>query len=140
MPPTQNKQVVLQMMEAFNTGNEALVDQLVDQQHTDHTPFPGTGANREGLKRQIRALRQAFPDAQFSIEQMTAEGETVAFRWKMVGTHRGPLMGHGPTNKQVTHFGNDFVTLRNGKIVEHHSADNHRDLLHNLGLPPHPAP
>ncbi|MBV8695746.1 MAG: ester cyclase [Ktedonobacteraceae bacterium] len=140
MPPQQNQQIMQQITEAFNTGNEAIIDQLVDPAHTDHTPFPSTSADREGLKRQIRAMRQAFPDAQFSIEQMTSQGETVNYTWKMVGTNRGQLMGHGPTNKQVTHTGTGTVTFRNGKIVEHQSQDNLDDLLGKLGLPPLPHP
>ena len=140
MPPIQNQQIMQQMVDAFNTGNEAIVDQLVDPGHTDQTPFPGTGLGREGLKRQIRALRQAFPDAQFTIEQMTAQGETVDYTWKMVGTQRGQLMGHPPTNRQVTHTGTGTVTFSNGKIVEHRSQDNLDDLLRKLGLPPHPVP
>jgi predicted ester cyclase len=49
-------------------------------------------------------------------------------------------MGHAATNKQVTHFGNDFVTFSNGKIVEHHSADNLSELLQQLGIQSGPAP
>ena len=139
MPPAQNEQAIRQMTDAFNTGNLSIVDQLVDPAHTDQTPFPGTGPNRDGLKAQINALRSAFPDVQFSIEQMVSSGETVAYRWKMVGTQHGSLMGHGPTHKQVTHFGNDFVTFSNGKIVEHNSGDNLGELLDKLGIPHGPA-
>jgi predicted ester cyclase len=138
MPPAENKRAVEQMLEAFNTGNTAIVDKIVDAKHKDATPFPGTKPNRDGLKMQIQNLRQAFPDVKFSIENITAESETVAYRWKMVGTNQGALMGHRPTNKQVTHYGNDFVIFNGGKIVEHHSADNLRDLLDKLGLPPKP--
>ena len=139
MPPPQNRRAVQQMVDAFNKGDLSIVDQLVDPTHTDQTPFPGTAPNRDGLKAQINALRQAFPDAQYSIDQMLAQGETVAYRWKMVGTHTGPLFGHGPTNVQITHSGNDFVTFANGKIVEHHSADNIGELLDKLGIPHGPG-
>ena len=134
MPPKQNKELIERMNQAFNTGTESIVDELVDPQHTDRTPFPGTGKDQQGLKQQIRALRSAFPDAQFTIEEMVAEGETVAFRWKMVGTHRGKLMGQDGTNKRVTHSGIDIVTFKNGKIVEHRSSDNVPTLLAKLGL------
>lgn len=136
MPPVQNpnEQAVHQMTEAFNTGNLSIVDQLIDPAHVDQTPFPNTTPDRDGLKAQITALRRAFPDVKFSIDKIVSSGDTVAYRWKLVGTHKGPLMGHPPTNKQVTHFGNDFVTFSNGKIVEHHSADNLSELLQQLGL------
>lgn len=135
MPPAQNKKIVQRMLDAFNSGNMELVDRVVSKDHVDETPFPGTPANRDGLKKQIAALREAFPDAKFSVEKITAQGDTVAFRWKMVGTNRGPFMGQRATNKQVTQFGTDFVTIRDGLIVAHDSSKNMGDLLAKLGLP-----
>jgi len=136
MPPEENKKAVQRMLDAFNTGDLAIVDQLMAPTHKDLTPFPGASGDPDGMKRQIRHLRQAFPDVKFTIEDITAEGETVAFRWKMVGTQRGSLLGHGPTNKVVEHHGNDFVKFAGGKMVEHRSSDNLRELLHALGHEP----
>jgi steroid delta-isomerase-like uncharacterized protein len=136
MPPQENKAAVMKMVEAFNTGKTDIVDQLVDAKHKDETPFPATTPNREGLKQQIAALRTAFPDAKYTIDHIVAEGETVAYRWTLKGTHKGKLFGHGATDKHVDHSGNDFVTFANGKMVAHHSADNLRELLAKLGLPP----
>jgi steroid delta-isomerase-like uncharacterized protein len=136
MPPKENKTAVMKMVDAFNTGDTTIVDELVDAKHRDETPFPATTPNREGLKQQIAALRHAFPDAKFTIDHIAAEGETVAYRWKLQGTHKGKLFGHGATNKKITHHGNDFVTFQNGKMVAHHSADNLREMLAQLGLPP----
>ena len=133
-----NKQIVNRMLEAFSTGNEALVDELVDIGHVDETPFPGTTADKHGLKTQIQAVRRAFPDVKFALEKVIAEGDQVAFRWRMEGTQKGPLLGHNASNKKFVHHGNDFVTIRDGKIVGHHSADNIRDLLATLGLAPEP--
>ena len=139
MAVEQNKEVVRRMMEVFNSGEEGQVDELTHAELVDRTPFPGTGADRNGLKTQIRAVRRAFPDAKFSLDRIVAEGDTVAFRWRMEGTQRGPLLGHEPTNKPFVHFGNDFVTIRDGRIVEHLSADNIGELLSNLGIePPRP--
>ena len=114
------------MEEAFNTGNLALVDELVAPDHVDKTPFPGTRRDRNGLKKQITALRKAFPDGKFTIDKMVAEGETVAYSWKLVGTQKGPLLGRRATNKTITHFGNGFVTFRDGKIIGHQATDDIR--------------
>ena len=142
MAPVDNKQLVQQMTEAFNSGDLTIVDNLIDETLVDHTPFPQTGPNRQGLKNQIQALRTAFPDVQFGIEDIVAEGDTVAFRWTMVGTHHGPLLGQAPTGRRVQHQGNDFVTFSNGKIVQHRSADNLGELFGKLGLqwPPRGVP
>ncbi len=141
MPPTENKRAVRRMLKAFNTGDVHIVDELLAPSSKDETPFPGTSSTKEGLKQQITHLREAFPDAKFTIVYLVAEGETVAFRWKMVGTQRGELFGRPASKKRVEHFGNDFVTFRRGKMVKHESSDGHRQLLRKLGhdaneLPP----
>jgi predicted ester cyclase len=129
------------MVKAFNTGDLDIVDELLAPSHQDGTPFPGTSSTREGLKQQITHLREAFPDAEFSIVHLVAEGETVAFRWKMVGTQRGVFLDRPPSKKRIEHFGNDIVVFRRGKMIRHESSDGHRQLLRKLGhdaneLPP----
>lgn len=123
MPPKLNRKLMKRMEEAFNTGNLALVDELVAPDHVDRTPFPGTGRDRNGLKKQITALRKAFPDGKFRIVKMVAEGEAVAYSWKLVGTQKGPLLGRDATNKKITFFGNGFVTFKDGKMIGHEATD-----------------
>jgi predicted ester cyclase len=136
MTVEQNKQVVLDITEAFNTGETYAVDEHMDRRSVDLTPFPETARNRDGLKRQIESLRTAFPDALYTVEDVVAEGDKVAFRWKMVGTHRGPLFGHEGTGKSISHSGIDILTFnKEGKIIEHRSSDNLPGLLSKLGLP-----
>src|SRR5262245_62455946 len=47
-------------------------------------------------------IRTSFPDLQTTIEQQIAEGDTVATRATMRGTHLGEFMGVAPTEKQFT--------------------------------------
>ncbi len=139
MPVEENKKVVERMLEAFNSGKLELVDELLHREFGDETPFPGTSRDVEGLKKQIRHLHQAFPDVKFSIEAIVGEGDTVAFRWKMTGAQTGTFIGHAPTaasKKTITHFGNDFVNFKEGKMVAHRSTDNLRELLAALGHTP----
>ncbi|MEO5952404.1 MAG: ester cyclase [Chloroflexia bacterium] len=100
IPPAQNKRVVQQMLEVFNTGKVEVLDKVVSREHVDESPFPGTKGNRDGLKQQILVLREAFPDANFTIYKMSAQGDTVAFRWTKEGTHKGEfLAGPRPARK-----------------------------------------
>ena len=60
----------------------------------------GATADRDGYKQALAMLVRAFPDLTVEIEEMVAEGDSVAVRAIERGTHRGPLMGISPTNDQ----------------------------------------
>ena len=64
--------------------------------------------------------RSAFPDLHMTIDDMVAEGDRVAYRWTVRGTHRGAhtQLGIAPTGKQVTGWGMSIDRIVGGKIVE----------------------
>jgi predicted ester cyclase len=47
-------------------------------------------------------MRAAFPDLKHTVDEMIAEGNTVAARWTVRGTHRGDFQGIAPTDKVVS--------------------------------------
>jgi predicted ester cyclase len=134
MREDENRAVVRRMLEVFNSGDLSVIDEIVDPNLISHNPHPGTEGNREGLKRQIQFLRQAFPDARFSEEQMLAENDKIFLRWTMVSTHQGPYMGHEGTGRELTHHGQEFFRLEGGKIVEHHGEESNLEFLEKLGV------
>ena len=92
----------------------------------------------EGIKRYAAEVRDAFPDVRVTVEDQVAEGEEVATRYTLVGTHRGELMGIPPTGNPVEIVGVAIDRLANGKIVE--SWDNYDALgmMQQLGVIPAP--
>jgi predicted ester cyclase len=79
-------------------------------------------------------LRTAFPDLHFEIEELVAEGDTVAGRLTMSGTHEGPLMGTPPTGRSVRQDHMHFVRFRDGKTVEHWGVRDDLGMMRQLGL------
>ena len=49
---------------------------------------------------------------------MICEGDTVALRYVLRGTHQATFAGFPPTGKQVVLHGVDFIRVANGKLVE----------------------
>ena len=47
----------------------------------------------------VAANRVAFPDLVSTVDQMVADGDTVAIRYTMTRTHRGSFAGIAPTNR-----------------------------------------
>jgi predicted ester cyclase len=82
-------------------------------------------------------MRAAFPDLRHQIDEQIAEGDTVATRVTMTGTHLGPFLGVAPTNKKLSWNVLLMDRVVDGKIVLHH-ANNSWVLLGQLGLLPQP--
>lgn len=118
MTPETNKVLVRHFMErAFNEGDLTIVDAALTQDGIDHQE--PLGANfATHLKAVITMLRTAFPDLHFEIHDMLAEGELVAFRSTMTGTHRGPFQGLPPTGKPISVAHMHFVRVIEGKTSD----------------------
>jgi predicted ester cyclase len=50
----------------------------------------------------VASYRAAFPDLRWTIENVVSEGEWVAVRLVLHGTHLGEFAGVAPTGKRVT--------------------------------------
>ena len=84
-------------------------------------------------------LRTAFPDLRFTIEELVAEGDIVAGRLTMSGTHEGPLMGMQPTGRWVRQDHMRFVRFRDGKAVEHWGVRDDVGTIQQMGVMPEPG-
>ncbi len=123
--------------EAFNSGDLAVVDELVAPEFVNHDaalPEPGVGI--EAAKASITGYREAFPDLRLTIEQQLAEGEYVTTRWSARGTHQGNLMGMAPTGKQATVTGITIDRIVDGRFVESWTNWDTLGLMQQLGVIP----
>ena len=74
----------------FNQGDLDYVDQVVAPAAVDHQEPDGTDFVAH-LKEVVTTLRAAFPDLHFDVHEILADGDIVACRSTMTGTHQGPL-------------------------------------------------
>ena len=80
-------------------------------------------------------FRAAFPDLEFTVDLILAEGDLVAGRWTARGTNTGPWGSVDPTGKRAEFSAVNIFRFANGKVVE---IWNHRDdlgLREQLGAP-----
>ena len=73
---------------------------------------------REGQRDRANRLRAAFPDGTATLEDMIAEGDRVAFRLTIRGTHRAAFQGIPPTGTRVTISFTAIVRIEDGKLDE----------------------
>lgn len=140
MSAEANKAITRKLFEeVLNTGRFAALDELFAPSYRNY--FPGSPAplNRTGWEHTITLFRSAFPDMQCTIEQLIAEGDTVATWFTFRGTHQGDFQGIAPTGKQVAIPCHAFFHLADGKIVEDRPIFDRLELFHQLGASPLPG-
>jgi steroid delta-isomerase-like uncharacterized protein len=84
----------------------------------------------------VAANSAAFPDLRWTVEDMVAEGDTVAVRYTMTGTHQGTFAGVAATGTAVRAESMTFYRLADGKIVEEHAQLDMLSLLQQMGAVP----
>ena len=126
--------------EMFNKGDLAIVDDLVAPDCVNHEVPPGMN-NRgpESARQVVMMLRTAFPDLHFTIEELVAEGDTVAGRVTMSGTHLGPFQGIPATGRSFEQAQTHFVHFREGKAIEHRAVRDDLGMMRQLGVIPAPV-
>jgi predicted ester cyclase len=136
----ENKAVVRRFLEGiFSQGNPEVVDELADPDFVVHDPSSEAGdVDAQGVKESIAWSHNAFPELRVTIEDQVAEGDKVATRWRVSGTHQGEMMGAAPTGNQVTFAGTQTDYLSGGKIVESWSNWDTLGMLRQIGAIPAP--
>ena len=86
------------------------------------------------MRQIVMMLRCTFPDLHFTIEDLIAEGDTVAGRFTMNGTHTGPCMGVAPTGRSVQQAHMHFVRFFDGKAVQQRAVRDDLTLMRQLGV------
>lgn len=128
----ENKAIIRRVYEIVSTGDFERAAEIVDQDAPDNELLPHDPPARliDTFKETFSEAREGFPDLGITIEDVMAEGDRVAARVVMRGTHRGEFQGIAPTGKRVEVRAIDMFLISNGKIVEHWGhADDPRDFL-----------
>jgi steroid delta-isomerase-like uncharacterized protein len=137
MSTEENKAILLRNCEeAFNKGNLAVADENIANNYVYHGSGGQEFKGQEGFKQFVTMLRTAFPDFHLTIEDMVAEGDKVAHRLTLRGTHKSDFMGIAPTGKQVTTTAITISSFAGGKEVEAWSSMDMLGMMQQMGVAP----
>lgn len=102
----------------------SVLGDFVSESYVQHSPTPDQSVGIEGVRRHIQLFFTAFSDTEYRLEGIVAEGNKVAARWALSGTHTGDFLGMPPTGSRIETSGIDIYSLQEGKIKEHwHEMD-----------------
>ena len=121
-------------LEVLNAGNFGLIDELLSTDFVDHFAQPGFAPTREGFKQGAIALRTAFPDIRYTIEDTIESGDRIVHTVKATGTMTGDFMGMPATGKRAMWNEIHIGRVANGRLVEHWALADQLGMLVQLGI------
>jgi steroid delta-isomerase-like uncharacterized protein len=129
----QNKAVIRRLyLDILNTGKLELLDEVVAPGYVG----PNGEAGPAGLAATIAPLRAAFPDIQWTLDEVLAEGDKVVVRWTWHGTHQAVFRGFAPSHRAVSNQAIAIYTLRAGKILAATLQSDRLGFFQQLGAVP----
>jgi steroid delta-isomerase-like uncharacterized protein len=110
--------------------------------HTDenvlwrNVPMEQTYTGTAEFSEYVRELYKGFPDFSIDVTHRLAQGNHVAERWIIRGTHTGTFLGIPRTGKTVELPGMTMVEMRDGAVIRGELYYDSGVLMRQLGILP----
>jgi steroid delta-isomerase-like uncharacterized protein len=138
MSAQENAAAVGRARQQWNAGNLDSYLELYDPDIVFHG-LQGVEPGIDSVRGFYQAFWAAFPGCQLDFEDTIAEGDRVAIRFAVRGTHGGDFQGIPATGKSVVIPGMTMLRFQDGKCVERWTQADFLGLLQQLGAIPAPA-
>ena len=128
------REVVHRLADTFNNprNRESSYFDFYDDSLIIHGFPPNLPTNKEGFKQFINLLWKAFPDIRIMFDDIIIEGNKVACRYNLTGTHKGEFVDLRPTDKQFRVNGMTVFSFRDTKCIERWNLVDMMSLMEQL--------
>lgn len=134
MSVEENKALVRHIYDLCNPREIALTYEFYAPECVFHT------LNGDSTVEQVRdfdsKVLAAFPDISYTIDDMVAEEDKVAYRVRFTATHLGEFLGVAPTGKKVEMSYMAIFRIVAGRGVEYWTSVDMARLMRQLGASP----
>ena len=121
----------------INSADEKLAVELIGSNAIFHVPGqPNPMVGPAGYLAIIAMMRSGFPDIQWTLDEAVAEGDRIAARYTMRGTHRGTFFGVPATGKCIVANSMAFYRISDGQFIEEHGLPDMMGLMQQIGALP----
>lgn len=128
-----NKEVVRDLYEVIlNQRKFHLLNDIVSEDYTNPQGEQGPDAFRKTMK----GIVSAFPDAQWKVETIVAEDNTVVVRHTITGTHKNAFQRIPGTGKKFSNEAYALYELSHGKIIRSGILTDRLGFLQQIGVLP----
>jgi predicted ester cyclase len=128
------KSKVQRTVDVLNDGNIGLIDELYGRTFFNRSTPSGVAPTRDGYKLSVMALRTAFPDLHYTLDDVIESGDKVVTRVTASGTMRGSIAGVPPTGKQATWTEMHIMRFADECVVEHWGLVDQLDMMVQLDV------
>ena len=137
MSTETNKAIVRRYFDqVLNEQKHGLAEEFVAENIELHGS--GLAPGLEVVKQWLSMFAAAFPDGQYTIEDVVAEENRVVARTTFNGTHQAEMQGIPATGKAVSVPSITIFRLENGKIAEGWLVNDNLGMMQQLGVIPRP--
>lgn len=123
--------------DVLNQNRFAAAEKYIAPDAVEHDTLMGEGLNvLENVREHLSQFHTGFPDLKYEIQDVVLDGDRIAVRYRLTGTHRGRFLGIEATGRPIDIEGAEFWRLAKGKIVEHWNYLDSMILMQQLDLIP----
>jgi steroid delta-isomerase-like uncharacterized protein len=138
MTPEIGRATMGRFTEFINTASEKMAKELISPLAIFYVPGheePMRGP--EGYLAIIQMMRSGFPDIQWALDEVIVEGNRVAARFTMRGTHLGTFNGVPPSGKKIAVQALNIYHLSpQGQFIQEYGQPDMLGLLTQIGAIP----
>ena len=131
-----NKALVRALFENASAGRFEALEEIVA---ADYIVRPENVRGPDGLREMVEGYREALSGLRVTIDQQFTQGDYVATRYRIQGTHDGELMGTPATGNDVEFSGITISRCEAGRITEEWELVDTMGLLAQISALPQPA-
>src|SRR5690349_3963560 len=123
--------------QVWNQRHIEVIDRLLTDDVIAHGLVDEKGnevRGRSAFKKFFLQFTQAFPDIYVEVADTISEGDEIAARCIVTGTHRGDTLGVPPSNKPIRFTGVAILRIEDGKIAEAWNSFDFQTLSKQIGV------
>lgn len=124
VPEEENEATAMRWFdEVLNRGDLGVIDDIIaaDADHEGPTIFPAS-RNAEETKQILASIRIAYPDIQYTVDDIISSEDLVVIRWTATGIHEAEFHGMPASGEQETWTGINIFQVACGQIVQSWAA------------------
>lgn len=132
MSTEANRELIRRVFEEVWNGESDAMLAEIPERALFHYRGMSMETGREALAKLVAEWRAAFPDLEFVIHDLVAEGDVVAVHLTYRGTHQGTWRGLEATGRRIEVGEMMFFRFEGGVLAEMWEIDDHATMTRQL--------